>query len=54
MDEEKQKDQHLASLRHTHGREIRKQVHDKEDDKITARKDFFEEGRRLDQVIKER
>lgn len=54
MNEEKQKDQHLASLRHTHGKEIRKQVRNKEEDKIMARKDFFEEGRRLDQEIKER
>ena len=54
MDEEKQKDQYLSSLRYTHGKEIRKQVRDKEEDKIMARKSFFEEGRRLDQEIKER
>lgn len=54
IEEDRDKCHTLSSLRHTHAQEIRKQVRDKEEEKIKARKNFFEEGRRLDQETKAR
>lgn len=54
MAEDKEKAQATAVLRRSHAKELRKQVHEKEEGKIFARKAFFEEGKKLDLEIKER
>lgn len=51
-DEQAQK---MAALqRRTHAADIRKQVKKKEDEMISARRKYFEEGIKLDQEAKER
>ena len=54
MAEEKEKAETMAAFRKSHAQELRKQVHNKETEKIMGRKAFFEEGFRLDQEAKER
>ncbi|XP_064407345.1 cilia- and flagella-associated protein 45-like [Halichondria panicea] len=43
-----------AQRRHAHAEEIRKQVRKKEEERIGARRGFFEEGNKLDQEAKDR
>lgn len=51
-DEQQQKVAHARRLHHAS--EVRKQVQDLEQQKINARKAFFEEGIKLDQEAQER
>jgi len=51
-DEQQQKVSHTRRLHHAS--EVKKQVQDIEQQKINARKAFFEEGIKLDQEAKER
>ena len=54
MEAEKQKQMKGAVKRHAHAEDVRKQVREKEAEKITARRAFFEEGVKLDQEARER
>ena len=54
MDQDKEKHQVASKRRQEHAEEVRKQVREKEMEKTTARKVFFEEGIKLDQEAKER
>ena len=54
MEADKQKAHATAIIRRSHAKELRKQVHVKEEGKITARKAFFQEGVRLDLEARER
>ena len=54
MAEEKEKSEQSAADRKVHAKELRNQVHEKETEKIMARKAFFEEGFTLRQEAKER
>ncbi len=51
---DKSKQASNAQRRHAHAEEIRKQVRRKEEEKIGARRGFFEEGNKLDQEAKDR
>ena len=44
----------LATMRHSHAQEIRKQVREKEEERINKRRDFFDEGKRLSLERQER
>lgn len=54
MDTDKKKQQNDAQRRHIHAEEVRQQVRTKEEEKITVRRNFFEEGIKLDQEAKDR
>ena len=54
MEQEKKKQEAGATRRHNHAEEVRKQVREKEADKLMHRRAFFEEGIKLDQEAKER
>ena len=54
MEQERKKQEADAARRHTHADEVRKQVREKETDKLMQRRAFFEEGIKLDQEAKER
>ncbi len=54
MKQEKLKAKKAAAQQREHATEIRKQVRSKEEEKINARKAFFEEGIKLDQEAQER
>ena len=54
METDKKKQDGDAKRRHAHAQEVRKQVRMKEEEKIDARKNFFEEGIKLDQEAKDR
>ena len=54
MEQEKKKQEADASRRHAHAEEVRKQVREKEADKVMQRRAFFEEGMKLDQEARER
>ena len=54
MEAEKQKQLKEATKRHAHAEDVRKQVREKEGEKIAARRAFFEEGVKLDQEARER
>ena len=54
MEEERKKQESDAARRHTHAEEVRKQVREKETDKLMQRRAFFEEGIKLDHEAKER
>lgn len=51
-DEQQQKASHTRRLQHA--AEVKKQVREMEQQKVDARKSFFEEGVKLDQEAKER
>jgi Ni/Co efflux regulator RcnB len=51
-DEENEKAAHLRRM--DHASDVRKQIKEKEQDRVTARKSFFEEGLRLDQEARDR
>ena len=51
-DEENEKGLHHRRM--GHASDVRKQIKEKEQDRVTARKSFFEEGVRLDQEARER
>ena len=54
MSEEKKKQEADAARRHKHAEEVRKQVREKEHEKITNRRSFFEEGKKIDLEARER
>ena len=54
MEQERKKQEADAARRHTHAEEVRKQVREKEADKLMQRRAFFEEGIKLDHEAKER
>lgn len=54
MQQEKEKEMAAMKRRHKHAQEVRKQVKVKEDEKVSARRAFFEEGIKLDHEAKER
>ena len=54
MEQDKEKQAKGAQRRHTHAEEVRKQVREKEEGKIAARRAFFEEGIKLDHEAQER
>ena len=54
MGQDKEKEEVSSKRRHEHAQEVRKQVREKEREKVTARKVFFEEGIKLDHEAKER
>ncbi len=54
MNTDKSKQATDAQRRHAHAEEIRKQVRKKEEERIGARRGFFEEGNKLDQEAKDR
>jgi hypothetical protein len=54
MDEDKKKQESDAARRHAHAEEVRKQVREKEADKVRHRRAFFDEGIKLDQEARER
>ena len=54
MQKEKEKAEGDAKQRHKHAVEVRKQVREKEEEKITLKRAHFEEGARLDLEAKER
>ena len=54
MEQEKRRAEEKAALAHEHALELRKQVQQKGEEKISARKAFFEEGILLDQEARER
>ena len=54
MTEDKKKQEVNASRRHKHAEEVRKQVREKEQDRVTNRRAFFEEGKKIDQEARER
>ena len=54
MEQDKAKQTEAARRRHAHAEEVRKQVREKEEEKITARRGFFEEGIKLDHEAQER
>ena len=41
-------------MRHAHAQEIRKQVREKEEERMAKRRDFFDEGKRLKYESEER
>ena len=53
MAEEKKKQEVDASRRHKHAEEVRKQVREKEQERVTNRRAFFDEGKKLDQEARE-
>ncbi len=54
MEADRKKKANSTQRLHEHAQEVRKQVRKKEEEKINARRDFFEEGRKLDQEAKDR
>ncbi len=54
MEEDRRKKAAHAQRLHEHAQEVRRQVRKKEEEKINIRRDFFEEGRKLDQEAKDR
>lgn len=54
MAADKEKAEKKGAERRSHAKELRKQVHGKESEKIQARKDFFDEGARLRHEASER
>ena len=54
MEQDREKEEVSSKRRHEHAEEVRKQVTEKEKEKMMARKAFFEEGIKLDQEAKER
>lgn len=53
-EQDRKKQEVDAARRHTHAEEVRKQVREKEAEKVNQRRAFFEEGIKLDQEAKER
>ena len=54
MEEDRDKELVAARRRQEHARKVRKQVEEKEAERVAARKAFFEEGIKLDQGARER
>ena len=54
MEQDREKEEVSSKRRHEHAEEVRKQVKEKEKEKVMGRKAFFEEGIKLDQEAKER
>lgn len=54
MEKEKHKAEEAATRRQKHAVEVRKQVRDKEEEKLSNRRAYFEEGARLDLEAKDR
>ncbi len=54
MEKERQKVEDTTKMRHKHAVDVRKQVREKEEEKIAHRRAFFDEGARLDLEAKER
>lgn len=54
MDQDRKKQETDAARRHAHAEEVRKQVREKEAEKVMHRRAFFEEGIKLDQEARER
>ena len=54
MEQDKTKDEASLKRRQEHAREVRRQIQKKEEEFVTARRDFFDEGMKLDQEAKER
>jgi len=54
MEQEKQKAEEDAKRRHRHAVEVRKQVREKEEEKVSRKRAYYEEGARLDLEAKER
>ena len=54
MEQEKKKQETDAARRHAHAEEVRKQVREKEAERVMHRRAFFDEGIKLDQEARER
>ena len=54
MKQERTNQDASAARRHIHAEEVRRQVKQKEEEKIKSRRAFFEEGIKLDQEARER
>ena len=54
MEDDKEKQVSAARRRQEHAQQVRKQVAEKEAERVAGRKAFFEEGIKLDQEARER